>query len=78
MGPSSDPKEVTLVNQHSTMERPRAAVQGETWNDHWLRKMAQYPPGATSTPPRGDATKPAQPDGTTPLERDEGPINQSR
>ncbi len=27
---------------------------------------------------KGDATKPAQPDGTTPLERDQAPTNQKR
>lgn len=37
------------------------------WNDRSQREME-----------RGDATSPATPEGTTPLERSERPINQSR
>ncbi|MGH2474314.1 MAG: hypothetical protein ACRDIL_03545 [Candidatus Limnocylindrales bacterium] len=37
------------------------------WNDRSQREMEQ-----------GDRTKPEQPEGTTPLERDQRPINQSR
>jgi hypothetical protein len=37
------------------------------WNDRSQREMEQ-----------GDRTKPEQPSGTTPLERDQRPINQSR
>jgi hypothetical protein len=57
-------------------DQRRPARQGETWNDHWKRKLQEAQERGDAT--RGDRTKPPQPDGTTPLERDERPINQSR
>ena len=41
--------------------------QDRAWNDPSRRDMHQ-----------GDRTRPPQPDGTTPLKRDERPIDQSR
>ena len=38
-----------------------------TWNDRAQRDMQQ-----------GDLTRPAQPDGTSPLDKDEHPINKNR
>ena len=40
--------------------------------------MALRTIGRGATRQQGDRTKPAMPDGTTPLERGERPINQSR
>jgi hypothetical protein len=59
----------------STRDRPIAARRGETWKDHWQRRMQQ---GKHAEEAGGDRTKPPQPEGTTPLERDQRPINQSR
>jgi hypothetical protein len=60
----------------SEMETPRQARRGgETWNDHWRRRMEQ---GRHDDGARGERTKPPQPEGTTPHERDQRPINQSR
>jgi hypothetical protein len=60
----------------STRDRPNAARRGETWKDHWQRRMQQ--PNRGDDAAGGDRTKPPQPEGTTPLERDQRPINQSR
>jgi hypothetical protein len=60
----------------STRDRPNAARRGETWKDHWQRRMKQGQHGDDAA--SGDRTKPPQPQGTTPLERDQRPINQSR
>jgi hypothetical protein len=60
----------------STRDRPIAARRGETWKDHWQRTLQQGHRGDDAT--TGDRTKPPQPEGTTPLERDQRPINQSR
>jgi hypothetical protein len=58
-----------------TRDRPNAASRGETWKDHWQRRIqGKHGDDAAS----GDRTKPPQPEGTTPLERDQRPINQSR
>jgi hypothetical protein len=59
----------------STRDRPDAARRGETWKDHWQRRMQRGKPDDAAG---GDRTKPPQPEGTTPLERDQRPINQSR
>jgi hypothetical protein len=58
-------------------ERGRDPRRGETWRDVWAREHPSGPTAATRVT-RGTATKPPQPDGTTPLERDDRPINQSR
>jgi hypothetical protein len=61
----------------SEMETPKQARRGgETWDDHWRRRLQQSRHGADAA--RGERTKPPQPEGTTPLERDQRPINQSR
>lgn len=77
-----------MGHKDKTADQTRMAGQGETarpgqpwepggadatktaqggWNDRSQREMEQ-----------GDRTKPEQPSGTTPLERDQRPINQSR
>lgn len=53
-------------NQPQTGGDATKSAQGG-YNDRSQREME-----------RGDATDPAMPDGTTPLERSERPINQSR
>jgi hypothetical protein len=60
----------------STRDPPIAALRGETWKDHWQRMVQKGQHGDDAA--SGDRTKPPQPDGTTPLERDQRPINQSR
>jgi hypothetical protein len=62
--------------QETRRGRPVAALRGETWKDHWQRTMQQDRHGDDAA--SGDRTKPPQPEGTTPLERDQRPINQSR
>jgi hypothetical protein len=57
-------------------ESPRQSRRGETWNDHWQRRMREFE--RIDSMARGERTKPPQADGTTPLERDQRPINQSR
>jgi hypothetical protein len=60
----------------TTRDRTDAARRGETWKEIWQRKIQKdkHETDAAS----GDRTKPPQPQGTTPLERDQRPINQSR
>jgi hypothetical protein len=60
----------------STRDRPNAAGGGETWKDDGQRTLQQVQPGDDAA--GGKRTKPPQPEGTTPLERDQRPINQSR
>jgi hypothetical protein len=60
-----------------TRDQQPSARRGETWNEHWQRKMREGQQGDDDAA-SGDRTKPPQPDGTTPLERDQRPINQSR
>jgi hypothetical protein len=58
-------------------ETPRQARNGgETWNDHWQRRLELS--RRRHAAERGEQTKAPQPDGTSPLERDQRPINQSR
>lgn len=59
-----------------TRDRQPSARRGETWNEHWQRKMRERQ--QVNDAESGDRTKPPQPQGTTPLERDQRPINQSR
>lgn len=67
---------------YMTRDRARQASHGETWNEHWQRRMRQGRRDDWAThgddSARGERTKPPQPQGTTPLERDQRPINQSR
>jgi hypothetical protein len=60
----------------TTRDRTDAARRGETWRDHWQRRFEKSQPDDDAE--SGDRTKPPQPEGTTPLERDQRPINQSR
>jgi hypothetical protein len=65
-----------------TKDRPQAR-HGETWQEHWERRMRQasYPgdiPVHRGDPSRGDQTKPAEPQGTSPLDRDQRSIDKSR
>lgn len=52
--------------------------RGETWREVWARHVRPDQPHATTRMTRGHGTRPPQPDGTEPLERDERPIDQSR
>jgi hypothetical protein len=65
-----------------TKDRPRQARHGETWQEHWQRRMRQTYPGdipmRRSVASRGDQAKPAQPEGTTSLDREHPPIDTSR
>ena len=64
-----------------TKDRPRPARYGETWQEHWQRRMRHTYPGDIpyrSEASRGDQAKPARPQGTTPLERYQRPIDQNR
>lgn len=60
----------------TTRDQTDAARRGETWKDVWQRRFQKHPQSDDAA--GGDRTKPPQPEGTTPLERDERPINQSR
>jgi len=71
------------MGQSTTMtrERARQASHGETWNEHWQRRMRQAHLGDTAARDdarHGDRTMRRQPEGTSPLRRYERPINQSR
>ena len=71
-----------------TKDRPRQARHGETWQEHWQRRMRHAYPG--DIPVRGgnafrggdarrsDRAAPAQPVGTTRLARDQRPIDERR
>jgi hypothetical protein len=65
-----------MARTESTIDRPRDPRRGETWREVWARVRSDQPPAATRVT-RGGRTQPTQPDGTTPLERDERPIDQS-
>jgi hypothetical protein len=58
--------------------------QGPDWNKDktkdqaWNKEKTQDWNKENPDMERGDQTKPPQPEGTTPLERDQRPINQSR
>jgi len=59
-------------------ERVADPRRGETWREVWARHVRADQPRATSRMPRGHSTKQPQPEGKTPLERDERPIDQNR
>ena len=61
----------------STMERRVDPHRGQTWREVWARNVKAQPTPTTRVT-KGGGTKPPQPEGTTPLERDQRPINQSR
>lgn len=54
--------------------QPKTQDQGQPWDKDKTQDWEKGTPGME----QGDQTKPPQPDGTTPLERDQRPINQSR
>ena len=51
--------------------------QGD-WNKDKGQSQHDWKPGETDDEEQGKGTRPPQPSGTTPLERDQRPINQSR
>lgn len=59
-----------------TRDQSLSARRGETWNDHWKRKMQESQGGDDAA--SGDQTKAPKPQGTTPLKRDQRPIDQRR
>ena len=52
--------------QYRGQGQPMTSGQGD-WNDRAQREMQQ-----------GDETRPAQPSGTSPLDKDQQPVNQNR
>jgi hypothetical protein len=62
----------------TTMKRVPDQVRGQTWHEIWMKQIRGNLRQATTRVMRGEGTKPPQPDGTTPLERDDRQIDQSR
>jgi hypothetical protein len=75
--PKKRPPTEALMGHRTLLEAesPRQARRGETWNDHWQRRLRESQRRDAAL---GDRTKPAQPQGTSPLERDDRRTNQSR
>jgi len=65
-----------------TKDRQRQARHGETWQEHWQRRMRQAYPGnipvRVGHASRGERAEPEQPDGATSLDRDQRPIDKNR
>jgi hypothetical protein len=71
-----------------TNDRPRQARHGETWQEHWQRRMRHAYPGdipvrggnvvRSGDARRGDQAEPAQRQGPTLLDRDQRLIDKRR
>jgi hypothetical protein len=68
------------MGQHvgTTMKRVQDSRRGQTWHEIWMQQVRGNLRQATTRVTRGGGTKPPEPEGTTPLERDDRPIDQSR
>jgi hypothetical protein len=92
MGHNKDQTKQTTANM--PRESSQAGTHGQTGSmqggDQWKEGQASYPgqdikrdPGdwndrAQRDMQQGDETKPAQPSGTSPLDKDEHPVNKTR
>jgi hypothetical protein len=74
--------EVRSMGTHDKTQGQGQMSQDQHWNkdkpQDWDKDKPQDWDKENPGMERGDQTKPPQPEGTTPLERDQRPINQSR
>jgi hypothetical protein len=88
MGHDKDQTKQTTGNMPRESSQGKGMDQGQA---EWKPGRADWKPGDPATTPegtwndrsqremqRGDQTKPAQPSGTNPLDKDQHPVNQTR